>query len=300
MNELKDFQELKKRILVTYQSYYPQFQGDWKSFSSKDIRQLIDLIETELKERVSEKWIYTHLKPEANEKLPRKDMLDIFSRFSGFADWDDFRFQNRSDSEELLAKDGKLPKSKQRLLAFGLVLFAVLVTVAYTFYNKSEPKTIQIKNEFTKEPVQAEELQVFKVSKDEKIPVDLENSSFEVDTNSEKIIIESPYFETKEVEISKTDQEILIKPEDYAMVLKNFIHSDLKDWENRKEKLEKILSEDLEVILMLKENLGAEYLNKEEFSGKLIVPTSETKKMKILNLETNDKKQINFIRIQIL
>src|SRR5690606_2409637 len=194
----------------------------------------------------------------------------------------------------------KLPKSKQRLLAFGLVLFAVLVTVAYTFYNKSEPKTIQIKNEFTKEPVQAEELQVFKVSKDEKIPVDVGNSSFEVDTNSEKIIIESPYFETKEVEISKTDQEILIKPEDYAMVLKNFIHSDLKDWENRKEKLEKILSEDLEVILMLKENLGAEYLNKEEFSGKLIVPTSETRKMKILNLETNDKNQINFIRIQIL
>src|SRR5690606_5706569 len=137
MNELKDFQELKKRILVTYQSYYPQFPGDWKSFSSKDICQLIDLIETELKERVSEKWIYTHLKPEANDKLPRKDMLDIFSKFSGFADWDDFTLQNRSDSQNLITKDGKLPKSKQRLLAFGLVLFAVLVTVAYTFYNKS-------------------------------------------------------------------------------------------------------------------------------------------------------------------
>lgn len=298
MNELKDFQELKKRILAAYQNFYPQFQGDWKSFSSKDIRQLIDLIETELNERVSEKWIYTHLKPEINEKIPRKDMLDIFSRFSGFTDWDDFKFQNRSDSENLVTKDGKLPKSKQRLLALGLVLFAVLVTVVYMFYKKSEPKTIQIKNEFTNEPVQAGELQVFKVSKDEKVPVDVENSSIEVDNNSEKIIIESPYFETKEVQISKTNQEILIKPEDYAMVLKNFIHSDLKDWENRKEKLERILSEDLEVILMLKENLGAEYLNKKEFSGKLIVPTSETRKMKILNLETNDEKQITFIRIQ--
>ena len=298
MNELKDFQKLKKRILTTYQSFYPQFQGDWKSFSSKDIRQLIDLIETELKERVSEKWIYTHLKPEANEKLPRKDMLDIFSRFSGYSDWDDFRLQIQSDSEELLEKDGKLPKSKQRLIAFGLVLFAVMLTLIHIYYKKSEQKTIQIKNEFTKEPVQAEELQVFKVSENEKVPVDVENSSIEVDNNSEKIIIESPYFETKEVQISKTNQEILIKPEDYAMVLKNFIHSDLKDWENRKEKLERILSEDLEVILMLKENLGAEYLNKKEFSGKLIVPTSETRKMKILNLETNDEKQITFIRIQ--
>src|SRR5690606_11735587 len=119
----------------------------------------------------SEKWIYTHLKPEANEKLPRKDMLDIFSRFSGYSDWDDFRLQIQSDSEELLEKDGKLPKSKQRLIAFGLVLFAVMLTLIHIYYKKSEPKTIQIKNEFTKEPVQAEELQVFKVSENEKVPV---------------------------------------------------------------------------------------------------------------------------------
>ncbi|HTO36298.1 MAG TPA: hypothetical protein VLZ72_08670, partial [Flavobacterium sp.] len=77
-------------------------------------------------------------------------------------------------------------------------------------------------------------------------------------------------------------------------------HSDIKDWENRKEKLDKILSDDLEVIIMLKDNLGAEYLNKEEFSGKLIVPTSETRKMKILDLKTNDLKEITFIRIQLL
>ena len=84
------------------------------------------------------------------------------------------------------------------------------------------------------------------------------------------------------------------------MVLKNFIQSDLKNWENRKEKLDKILSDELEVIVMLKNNLGAEYLNKEEFAGKLIIPTSETKRMKVLKLETNEQKQITFLRIQQL
>lgn len=89
MNELVPFLELKNKILIEYQKNYPYFQGNWKSFSSNDIRQLIDLIETQLKERVSEKWVYTHLKPETNEKLPRKDMLDIFSKFVGYSDWND-------------------------------------------------------------------------------------------------------------------------------------------------------------------------------------------------------------------
>jgi len=300
MDELKNFQELKKRILEAYQKFYPQFQSDWKNFSSKDIRQLIDLIETELRERVSEKWIYTHLKPETNDKLPRKDMLDIFSRFSGFADWDDFIFQNRAEPENPIELQKNPARKNSKYLGWLLLILPILGIIYFFTKNHSDPKVLEIRNEFTREPVPAGEIRVFSVSNEEKIPVDPENSTIEVKNHSEKLIIESPYFEKKEVEISETDKEILIKPEDYAMVLKHFIHSDLGDWKKRKEKLEKILSEDLEVIILLKDNLGAEYLNKEEFSGKLVVPTSETRKMKILNLETNEQKQITFIRIQRL
>lgn len=293
MNEQELFQELKKRILETYQNFYPQFQGDWKNFSSKDIKQLIDLIEIQLKERVSEKWIYTHLKPEANEKLPRKDMLDIFAKFTGFSDWDEFLIRHQVKTE-------KYPVKLSKIWYWLLMIPVVSAGIYFLNQKKAEPKTIEIKNEFTKEPVPAEEIQVFSVSNEENIPVDKVNSTIEVQNDVEKVIIESPYFEKKEVEISKTDKEIWIRPEDYALVLKTFIESDLKDWEERKVKLEKILSEDLEVIILLKENLGAEYLNKMEFGEKLIIPTSETKKMKILSLETNDNKEITFIRIQQL
>ena len=300
MNELEYFHELKKRILENYRKSYPQFQGSWKNFSSKDIRQLIDLIEIRLKEKVSEKWIYTHLKPESNKKLPRKDMLDIFSKFSGFADWDEFVFNNQNES--ISENEPELNSSKSFLRnRLWLLLIPVVAATIYWFpKKKTDSKTLQIKNEFTREPVPAEEVNAYKVVDEEKIPVQIENSKIELNETDEKILIESPYFEKKEIDISESGNEILLKPEDYAMVLKNFIHSDLKDWESRKEKLDKILSEDLEVILLLKDNLGAEYLNKDEFSGKLIVPTSETRKMKILHLETNDKKQITFIRIQLL
>ncbi len=299
MNEQELFQELKKRILEEYQKTYPYFQGDWRSFSSKDIRQFIDLIEIQLKERVSEKWIYTHLKSETNEKLPRKDMLDIFSRLVGFSDWNEFVFKNQPDSASEIVKMDTEKKSKKWFWAF-LFLIPFIGFGIYRFTSKPKNKTVEIKNEFTKEPIKSDEVEVYKLNDDTKTQVKIVDSKIELDEKDKKIVIESPYFETKEIDVSESKNEILIKPEDYALVLKTFIDSDLKNWENRKEKLEKILSDELEVIVLLKENLGAEYLNKKEFSEKLIIPTQETKKMKIIQLETNEQKQITFMRIQQL
>lgn len=303
MNELDNFQQLKKRILETYQKSYPYFSGDWKNFSSKDIRQLIDLIEIQLKEKVSEKWIYTHLKPESNDKLPRKDMLDIFSRFVGFSDWNEFVFKNQPEEisvENEIRPEIQAEKHLNRKWFWLLLLPVFGLGIYFGLKKKTEVRTVEIQNQFTKEPVPDRDVEAYKVSENEKIPVKVENSKIEIGEKDEKIVIESPYFEKKEIDVSKSNETIFLEPEDYSMVLKNYIHSDLKDWEDRKEKLDKILSNDLEVIVLLKDNLGAEYLNKKEFSGKLIVPTSETKKMKILKIEMNDQKQINFIRIQQL
>ena len=55
------------------------------------------------------------------------------------------------------------------------------------------------------------------------------------------------------------------------MILKGFMKSDIKDWQTRKEQLQQILANDLEVLVMLKNDLGIEYFNKQEFSEKLIV-----------------------------
>ena len=92
MNDLQQFQELKEKVLLKYQEQYPFFQGNWKTFSSQDIQNLIGLIEIQCKQTISEKWIYTHLKPEINSKIPRKDMLNILSEFVGYSGWDEFIF----------------------------------------------------------------------------------------------------------------------------------------------------------------------------------------------------------------
>ncbi len=118
MTELEQFQELKDKVLLKYQEQYPFFQGTWKTFSSQDIQNLIGLIEVQCKQTISEKWIYTHLKPETNSKIPRKDMLNILSQFVGYSSWDEFTFEEKVfESKE----PKKVTKSKTKFW-FALLL----------------------------------------------------------------------------------------------------------------------------------------------------------------------------------
>ena len=53
MNPLDVFYKLKNDVLLTYQKQYPYFEGNWKTFSSQDIQNLIDLIAVQVKQTVS-------------------------------------------------------------------------------------------------------------------------------------------------------------------------------------------------------------------------------------------------------
>ena len=103
MNPLDVFYKLKNDVLLTYQKQYPYFEGNWKTFSSQDIQNLIDMIAVQVKQTVSEKWIYTHLKVEINDKLPRKDMLDILSQLVGYSGWDEYVFKWKQEVAPIVA-----------------------------------------------------------------------------------------------------------------------------------------------------------------------------------------------------
>ncbi len=294
MNELNSFFDLKIQVLNQYKIFYPYFNGDWKSFSSEDIRNLIEKIEEKTGKTLSEKWIYTHLKPADNQKLPRKDTLNILAEFVDCNSWDEFLFKSTIDIAE--------PKRKNvtriiRLIVL-LLLFVSTIFLTIKYFNSENKKDIELKNEYTGKPIQVDQVTVYKVENDKKIPIVVNDSKIELNEDDKKIVIESPFFETKEIVNPHEQKQILIKPDDYAMVLKTFIESDLKDWKTRKSQLDKILSDELEVILLFQNDLGAEYMNKEDFASKLIIPTSETKKWEILQLETNFEKKIKFIRIR--
>jgi hypothetical protein len=302
MNELQQFQDLKEKVLLKYQEQYPFFQGNWKTFSSQDIQNLIGLIEVQCKQTISEKWIYTHLKPESNSKIPRKDMLNILSQFVEYSGWEEFIFNDISVSQK-----NKAPKKMLWIFALTLIFLIIIAFIYFYKTKQQETKTIHLNNEFTHEKIKSEEVNVVQVNDSIAQPLKVVDGKVQLENTTNKkskLIIKSPFYRTRTIDlnsdssVSQPISNVTLQPDDYAMMLKAFMLSDIKDWQTRKEQLNIILAENLEVIVMLKEDLGAEYFNKKEFSQKLIIPTASLKKMKIVEIKNDENKKIQFIRIK--
>ena len=296
MNPLDVFFQLKNDVLLTYQKQYPYFEGTWKTFSSQDIQNLIDLIAVQVKQTVSEKWIYTHLKVETNDKLPRKDMLDILSQLVGYSGWDEYVFKWKQEVVPIAAS----PKRNNKVVfSIGFIGLFLIGFFSYRYLNREEVQTIEVKNAFTEEQINSDEVKAVMIENDIESPVEIIDSKIQITAkDSTKIVLKSPYYKEKTIVINKENTTpITLQPDDHAMILKGFMKSDIKDWQTRKEQLQKILADDLEVLVMLKNDLGIEYFNKQEFSEKLIVPSVSLKRMKVIDIRSNEKNEINFIRI---
>lgn len=296
------FQGLKDKVLQRYREDFPFFTGTWKTFSSQDIQKLIVLIESQCKQSISEKWIYTHLKPEESHKIPRKDMLDILSVFVGYSGWDELVFEHKNEDKSPIPQRNKLIV----WLGVGLLGLVILAFISFSVIKNrtnDDKRMLQIKNQYNDQQVNSEEVKVYQLQDSVKRAINVKNGSVEINNpqkRNTKLEIVSPFYKKKVVHISHSDtafKKIDLEPNDYAMMLKAFMVSDIKDWQTRKIQLDKILSDDLEVIIMLKDDLGAEYFNKKEFSQKLVVPTASLKKMKIVELRSDEKGIIQFIRI---
>lgn len=293
MTGLEHFARLKQLVLSQYRTHYPYSGTDWKSFSSQDIQNLILLIEENVRETVSEKWIYTHLKPSENEKLPRKDMLDIFARFCGYSGWDEFAFEPAEKAQD----------KKSRIWLYGAIGLVALLIVAIWFMSSNDVpilKQVKVTDQYTGKPLPPEDVQVYETDSVGEKLVKWQDGAVTVPAEKKTtLVVKSPYYQTKKVVVdpSANHTEITITPNDQAMMLKAFMQSDIKDWQTRKMQLDKILSDDLEVIVMLKNNLGAEYFNKHEFSQQLIIPTPSLRKLKIIELKHGTDQKIQFIRM---
>ena len=305
MTDLELFYQLKKSVLEQYQNSYPYFNGSWKSFSNQDILNLIEDIQSKTKQTVSEKWIYTHLKPETNQKLPRKDMLDILSVYVGKSGWDEFVFTNNVNSNV----NSNINSNVNKNLAFGFskkfgiwMLFFGVLSIGFFIWKfaSKEEHRIEFQNSFTKDSIAKEEVKAFVVEDTVEKQIDIQSPMLNID-KATKVVLKSPFYKPKEITILPNEPitRVELNPNDYAMMLKAFMKSDIKDWQTRKEQLNKILSDNLEVMVMLQNNLGAEYFNKTEFSQKVILPTASIKKLKIVELKQEKDNKISFLRLTI-
>ena len=84
---------LKKELASAMKNSYPGINPDISDWKGQEITDFQEDLLSRINGRVSEKWFYTHMKS-SNASLPRIDVLNMLSRYSGYKNWDDFRHSN--------------------------------------------------------------------------------------------------------------------------------------------------------------------------------------------------------------
>jgi len=299
LDDLDLFYQLKDAVLKKYKQTYPYWSGNLTSFGNKEIAQLLDLIETETRQRISEKWVYTHLKPTSNTKLPRKDMLDILSIWVDYSGWDEFKVKK----VRLLTKNS-YPKVKKRTISvilIGLGVFGVLLSS--NFFIKTE-NSVCFYDQYTQKIISSTNFSVFTINnKGDETQQQINDGCIHLKNGKNKVQLKitSPYYKDADFDLLIDEEQktiVHLQPDDYAMMLRAYMNSNVVDWERRRSQLDKVIIDEAEIIEIMNEDIGVEFLNKGEFIDKITIPLESTKRMEIIDIEYNPNNQI--IRLKFI
>ena len=92
--EFLHFQSLKKAVQDKYLETHSPAYDEISKWKGIDIIYFQEDLRQKAKGNISEKTFYTYFKNNSQEKIPRIDMLNILSVYSGFNSWSEFKKKN--------------------------------------------------------------------------------------------------------------------------------------------------------------------------------------------------------------
>ncbi|WP_312750919.1 hypothetical protein [Epilithonimonas hominis] len=109
--EFLHFQSLKKAVQDKYLETHSPAYDDISKWKGIDIIYFQEDLRQKAKGNISEKTFYTYFKNNSQEKIPRIDMLNILSVYSGFNSWSEFKKKNpiAATGEETTAVEASEP-----------------------------------------------------------------------------------------------------------------------------------------------------------------------------------------------
>jgi hypothetical protein len=292
--ERQYFELLKTKIVEVMQQTNTGISRNIADWKGQDIIEFQDDLKLKAKEYISEKWFYNHFKT-YNEKLPRIDLLNILSRYTGYIDWSEFKYKNR-DKITIITEHKGSNKIFYLLPAIALIVFLVawaliktgsITTYKFCFADKD-----------SKEPIRNTKIEVA-ILYDNESPVQQvcdPEGCFTFKTGEQKIkfLVKAPYYFTDTItrilnKVKRTE-EIQLKINDYALMIYYFSNSKVNDWKKRREQLDKIIADTAYICQVFnKSMMGMELYNKNEFIDKLTMPTSGLKNIEIIEILYTDE-----------
>ncbi len=290
--------------MATMKQTYPGINpsiSDWKGQEITDFQE--DLL-IKVNAHISEKWFYNHIKSKS-KTLPRIDVLNLLSKYVGYANWDDFVHKNNSKFPR-----GK-PLSKENRVFIVLPLLLILV-MAVLFLLFKQLSTREYKftfyDAYTREVITDNQVGIKVLSEDESPTVYFSDTSghfvLKTDESILKMVLSAPYYKTDTItRILKkfdTNQKISLQANDYALIIHYFSVMDVDDWQKRRSHLANIFDDAAIIYQVLNDANapGMEIYNKEEFIDKLTIPSGSLKHIEILDTKFNDDK-IMILRFRI-
>lgn len=293
LDERKYFELLKAELTRKYQAAFPHSSKNIHELKGQEIVNFQEELLKEVGGRISEKWFYTHIRSDNHPRLPRIDVLNMLSEYTGRQNWESFVHEHREmDKTEVL--ENTIPKAGKRapvILLTGILLLGVVVLSAvmssasrqevlrFCFVDADDGKpltddvVVHILNQGETPSVQSAE----------------ENGCINLTLLKEDItfLVKAPYYRDDTIVRSKAnyrpEEQIQLRKDDYALMIHYFSTANLEDWKKRREQLSKMFVDEVRIFQVSEgDQLGMEMYTREEFIDKMTMPLKSLRNIEIL------------------
>lgn len=296
---------LKKKIALTMKQFYPGISSNIREWKGQDIIDFQEELLKKVNEHISEKWFYTHMKSE-NEKLPRIDILNFLSRYTGYKNWNDFKYKNKKNIS--FSPDRyELKKASPYLKIFGL-LFFVVVSILLINTLSNNKYQFYFADAYTKKKIVNGLMEIIILNTNES-PIQKkcdQKGFFTLKTKKQKVrfIIKAPYYKTDTItrilDKHENTEKIYLYPNDFALMIHYFSVANVENWEKRRAQLEEMIADNAYIFQVFgKDLVGMELYNKQEFINKLTMPVNSLKNIDIIET-IYTKNKISLLRFRQL
>jgi hypothetical protein len=301
--DLEAFDLLKQKIAERMQQTFPGINPSISQWKGQEIVDFQEELLQNVNAHISEKWFYSHVKSEKGS-LPRIDILNLLSKYTGYSNWDDFRFKNTT--RETVVIDPT--KKANRYFIYVPLMVIVILGIMFFLFKMASTKDYKFRfyDADTKEPVTNNIIEVNVLLEGES-PVSYlcgPDGSFILKTDKVNVrfVVKSPLYQTDTIirilDKFHRDEIVQLRPNNYAMMIQYFSTMNVKDWQKRRDQLNLIIADSAIIYQVFdKESIGVELFNKWEFINKLTLPSTGLKDIEILDTKYQGDK-ITLIRFK--
>jgi len=297
--ELELFELLKEKVARQFAANSGILPIEISQWTSEHIRSFQSDLEELLQERISERWIYTHFKSQTINKLPRIDMLNILSKYTGYKSWDDFTATNTPLNKKSKSLPWR-PRWTKILAGAGLAGLFLFVFFKLITLNSIYSYHFECVDADLETIIPSSEISV-KILEDNQSPRHLESNDsyvyqYQSSSSVIKLIIESPYYINDTIERhlheAKTEEKLYLRRDDYAILIQKYSQDQSRNTARRRDFLKQILSDRIQVFQITADNLGMEIFTKDEFINRMTLPVNQLRNIEIVSTEYQEGKII--------